>query len=603
MRRQLTRRSCGSRPVFVEKVLDVFGEAQFVGGSDQRECGFQFSEHQGQVGTKEPRDLDHGSYVADVAALNETGGALGETQRGGDFDLGPLGLTTCLFEQSANGGNAIHTAPPRLRLNSFGSARLSWDRFGTREELAAAPAAEGNRGGFLDRVPARPQLSTYSVYEDNHRRSTATCCRHRDPVQCSVIASYASAPAAAHARECLTEENRRAILSGHLAAFEGTMNANRLVQLVAVVREDVKELALVSALNQLVSHVQQAVNTPNESTQRAADATLTSTLTKLNSAPSNDISPGLREDMDELTIDGTPATQLLGKGLAARLDDIFKSGALTIKTLDRVRVLQTEVAALDAAVTHLEQGFDGVGLEPDELAPGESIVGVTIPRETVKDGLRSLRKEIQFFEQLMVQLTECNDGVAAEPAVRSLRSSGFGIDVVTTLHVASAMATIVAGVKNALDVIAKYRDLRKKAEDIGVKPKIAEQLGEQGKEAMETALDEIEAEVSQHCKIGDEGRANEIRSAIRVKIRGVAARMERGFTFEVRTSLPEHAGAADVALATPITGLSALRFEKISGPPLLELPEADDDGPPPAEGDHPPKKASAPRRRKKPEQP
>ncbi|HVZ19474.1 MAG TPA: hypothetical protein VG871_00350, partial [Vicinamibacterales bacterium] len=169
-----------------------------------------------------------------------------------------------------------------------------------------------------------------------------------------------------------------------------------------------------------------------------------------------------------------------------------------------------------------------------------------------------------------------------EPTVRTLRSSGFGIDLQTSLAVAKGVATIVGGVKMTLDMIAKWRHLRKQAEELGVDPEVAEKLGAQGKKKLEDKIDELEAEIFQHTVVTNEGRLNELRSGVRVRIRGVAARMERGFNFEVRTALPPSADQKQKEMAVPITALSKMRFERIEGPPLLELPEGDgpdaDDG-------------------------
>ncbi|MEX2093276.1 MAG: hypothetical protein WD971_11395, partial [Pirellulales bacterium] len=112
--------------------------------------------------------------------------------------------------------------------------------------------------------------------------------------------------------------------------------------------------------------------------------------------------------------------------------------------------------------------------------------------------------------------------VAEHVALELQRESGAQI---------SRGKTRSAGAKGRYNVIYGY------AEELGVVETV-EAINKKSTEAMTTAVDEIEAEVFQHCKMDDEGRVNELKTAIKFKINGLANRMERGFSFEVRTTLP-----------------------------------------------------------------
>src|SRR5947209_5411335 len=128
------------------------------------------------------------------------------------------------------------------------------------------------------------------------------------------------------------------------------MNANRLFELVKVLQEDLRVTALVDNMTRLVSQTQQAVNSPNESTQRTADTAVTQLASALQTAPTNRLSPGLREDLGELFIEGTPVPDLVGQGLANQLSEVFGSAAPNIKVLDKLRELQKRVSSLQSAV-------------------------------------------------------------------------------------------------------------------------------------------------------------------------------------------------------------------------------------------------------------
>lgn len=93
---------------------------------------------------------------------------------------------------------------------------------------------------------------------------------------------------------------------------------------------------------------------------------------------------------------------------------------------------------------------------------------------------------------------------------------------------------------------------------------------------MEDSIEAIEAEVFQHCKLADNGDLTELKTGVRLRINGLANRIERGFIFEVRTVLPEQPNAEQRKMGEAIGSLSTLRFEPMPGPRILELPEAED---------------------------
>lgn len=140
-------------------------------------------------------------------------------------------------------------------------------------------------------------------------------------------------------------------------------------------------------------------------------------------------------------------------------------GIFRFKPLDELRALSKVVVSLATGLDSLIVGLDAVGVHGEQLKPGESIVGMTIPREEVED-VRDFKKEVSFLEHLIVALTRCVEGHAEEPAVYSLRSSNFGIDFKATLDVAAMFGLILRGLKLALDKISKHRDLKRNAEEL-----------------------------------------------------------------------------------------------------------------------------------------
>lgn len=353
------------------------------------------------------------------------------------------------------------------------------------------------------------------------------------------------------------------------------MNAQRLANVANIIAADLGNGHLVKLVSQLVSHVQAAIDSPSEATQRQAEATLNQLAVSLAGADSNTLSPGLRADLRELSIGGTGVEDLLGERLLEQIRSVLSSGYISVAALDSLKKIAEDVGALHTAIQSLRIGLNKVGIEEELLSDGEAIAGITVPRGEVDNELGRLKKEITFFDNAIRHLAECVGEPATPNKVNSLRSSDFGIDLDTTVKVASLLAFIVKGVAAGLEKLKGYRELKAKAQALNVSPKGIETIVEESRESMEATKVALHAEVFKRYRVRDDGRNKELENGVRFVIDGVASRLDRGFTFEVRASLPADPSPEHENQLAPITALAAMRFEPVAGPTLLELNSAD----------------------------
>lgn len=347
------------------------------------------------------------------------------------------------------------------------------------------------------------------------------------------------------------------------------MNTERLVSLVRGLVGEVPGTS--NAVQELVGHVQNAINQPSETTQRQAEKTLQQLRNTLRAAQSNELSPGVLADLATLTVDGVSVVQLVGSGLEHELDETFQAGYLSVGTLDRLKRTGARLKKLTTAVQQVTEGVTVLGLSDETLPPGTSVVSMGIPHATV-DGLFAFEDEIHFFAFLMRDLTEVTTGEHEDSELYSLHSSIFGIDVLAGLEVAANFAKVILAIKTILDLMKGFRGLKKQAEELAVDPAVVEQLTAQGTQQVEERLDALTVEIFQDTKLTADGRVNELRTAVRLRLNGVVNRIEKGFTFDVRTTLPTNPDTAQKTAVSQIESFRALRFEPVTTP-LILLPE------------------------------
>ena len=165
------------------------------------------------------------------------------------------------------------------------------------------------------------------------------------------------------------------------------------------------------------------------------------------------------------------------------------------------------------------------------------------------------------------------EGKVEEPKVYTLQASAFGVDVVTTLAVAASVATILQGIALAFEKIKKFAQLRDLAQELRVPREEIDKLSHRASVAMAEKLDELQVEITNASKLSDGARKNELVSGVRLRMNGLANRMDRNFYFEVRTAPPEDPEDTDEEQRSRISALTTIRFETFSGQRLLALPE------------------------------
>ena len=295
------------------------------------------------------------------------------------------------------------------------------------------------------------------------------------------------------------------------------------------------------------------------------------------------MSPGMRVDLGVLTInERTPISELIGVGLLGRVNAAFDGGGYTsVASLDQINLLVEDLQALHTALENLNNGARGLALRSEQLEPGESVVGFTIPREAIDEQLDRLQKEVRFFGNLVSMIAEVVDGPSGDPVkVRSLQSSDFAIDLATNISVAAGLATAVEYLVRGLRKLNDIRAVKDRLQELNLEQELLDKLDKKGEAAIDAEIDEVDARIFQDHKINGEGRVNELRTGIRLRLRGLAARLERGYSVEVRTALPAEPTEEEKQKGAEISVLSRVRFERTT--PLLTLTDGEEEEPAPS---------------------
>ena len=136
-------------------------------------------------------------------------------------------------------------------------------------------------------------------------------------------------------------------------------------------------------------------------------------------------------------------------------------------------------------------------------------------------------------------VAEVVDGPSGDQVkVRSLQSSDFAIELATNISIAAGVANAVQYLVRGLKKLNEIRAVKDEMQKLGFEQKLIDEVDQKGEAAIDAEIEEVNAKIFQDHKIDDEGRVNELRTGINIRLKGLAARLERGYSLEVRTELP-----------------------------------------------------------------
>ncbi|MFA9430022.1 hypothetical protein [Egicoccus sp. AB-alg2] len=365
------------------------------------------------------------------------------------------------------------------------------------------------------------------------------------------------------------------------------MNSERLHALLAEVLQELKSDKTPELLENLVAALRRVVEQPNQPEPQQKVSELRTQLREaLGRASSDGFSPGWRQHLEELGI-----AHLLGAELLQTIESVFTANEITpASAADELEPVRDDLAQLLEAVQQAVAGLGSLGVGREELEPGAYELGILVPRHAVDSELAELGNEFIEIERILLPFVELATGSRPPLQVRAIGSSDFTafLDALPAAAacVAVAVERVIALYKNVLEL----RRLRNELSDHEVPPEALEGLKRHVEATMEQGLErvveELKTEFPEHL---DGHRRNELTSELLRSLRKLANRIDAGYSVEVRHEpLPEPEEDAEDPVPTSQEDLAysrlvrerlpGLRFIKLDGPPILQLPEGPDDG-------------------------
>lgn len=359
------------------------------------------------------------------------------------------------------------------------------------------------------------------------------------------------------------------------------MNAERLHVVALSLQSELKENKTVQRLQSLVNACQQIGNSSNAQTQQALVSARDNFYEAVTDTLSDAFTPAWRQILKEMG-----GEDLFGRNLKARVQRILAENQMTpLVAQKRLEEIYNDLHAFEESLTRLLAAFEHFHIGSEELAPGEAEIALLIPRVEVDDKLNEFREELDNLEFILNTFSEVATGHQEDLKIRTVSSSALMVFLAASPGFAAMMAKVIDFIVSQYKKILEIKKLQAEIERLELPDEISEKTKEHANTRMEAEIEKFTVEIMKEYTIKDDGRKNELRTAVKISLDMIANRIDRGFNFEVRIEPPkaiakgepEGDGKVKKAVETIQAAAENMQYMKLEGPPILALPEKTDE--------------------------
>lgn len=362
------------------------------------------------------------------------------------------------------------------------------------------------------------------------------------------------------------------------------MNSERLHLIAQEIVRDLKNTTMEEKLQELVTHLQNQVNQPNEPQhQQSVSQTLTQLYQVLESSAINDFRQTWKQTVEEIGGAG-----LFGRELRSTIEEIFSRNQITPSVaLEEIQKIHSSIHNLHEALNQVIAGFTQLTVGLDDLEPGQSELGVLVPRNFVENRLDNFGKELSELNAIFNPFVELSTGSRPGFEIRSISSSDLTVFLDLAPEAAACIAVAVERIITLYKGLLEIRKLHGDLEDQGVPKQKLKGVEDHANNLMRAGIKKMLPElIKDFYQKSDKGRKNELETELRHALTKIANRVDRGYNIEIRvkpvpkedkeTEGDEAEDTLQVRIEQIESASKTLQFLRQDGKPILCLPESDD---------------------------
>lgn len=368
------------------------------------------------------------------------------------------------------------------------------------------------------------------------------------------------------------------------------MNAEQLHSVCEDVKREIEATAVIKKLKQLENALQQSISAPADVSHQETVSNLRYEIDRVLLKVEDED----RSALKRIIIDEIGGSELLGRGLHERMEESFTQIDVTPSLVQRdIAAMRQELETFLTGLNELIASFTKFDIGADELPPYSAELGVLIPRADADTRLRDLYVDLRKLNDELQVFQELVTGQSGNFRVRAISSSEYQFFLSMLPDVALKIGGAIWALMLAYDKLLDIRIKRQDFVDKKAPKNVTDAIDKWAENSMGEEIERIAKElIEQHKDVNrPAGRVHEIETALRIRLKRMAGRLDVGYHYSVRVGeLPEPAAEeedeeaqAERAKQSEVINAiqkaaSNIEFRELPGNPVLPLewrPESD----------------------------
>lgn len=313
---------------------------------------------------------------------------------------------------------------------------------------------------------------------------------------------------------------------------------------------DIEDSGVVTDFQSLIQHLNNVAGNPGQPQHVDAFRKQLDVLrSKLNESGLNSPSYEISEVLEMLDLRGLVGAKLfesLSKVLAEnQLSPQSASAAVTQFHQNLVEKIK-QMNAVNDAFTELEVPYEG-------KQSGESEMELRLPAQQNAKSLDDLAKEAKDWHRDLSTISEVFDENRSEVKVRTLATGSWVIYLMSTPYVIYGVAKSIRGINEILVGLLTTKRLIKELVGAGNPTEVIAPLEQHAESKVKTDLEKLAAElVDEYYKGNDEGRRQELKTALGQSLKRLARKLSEGTKVNLRITPPKKPKIAEDSEPTDV---------------------------------------------------
>ena len=308
------------------------------------------------------------------------------------------------------------------------------------------------------------------------------------------------------------------------------MNTERLHSLIRLLIEANKKHNFINLLQGVDSAYTQSVQSPNPQNAEAFANARNNLIVAALEFPVGSLSPSRRKLLEAIG-----GTFYYGENLPRRIDVIIQNAKTPSDTIAEIQELRTKMTEFLKIVQLLDDSLTELGVGVEDIPQDSAEIEVLIPESMIDGHLNGFIKETTHLDYVFSDIREVVTGKRTSLDIRSLGSGSAELYLIVDLATGAQVLAFVAAVVTLINTVLLTRRDRESLKKQKAPDKIIKDLKSWEDQRIQEQINKLREVILENYK-GEEGRKNELRNALSMRLKRLADRIDRGMDIDVTTA-------------------------------------------------------------------